>query len=537
MADSIQSLKRIDNNGVMRAWEVFARSRERFTDVGLEIRSVHKAIKAAWGGEAFKTYEDQFDTTFSKVDDIGDALIEIADAIKEVIYQSFYVADDTLCQQLLEAQHNTKQGKGGDSSGGGDAGYRKLKPRPKLYSTIREAYIPNLAYPQLPTRPVLVSTIAAAYKPYLGYQVMSPKPVLHSCLPSAVMIDLSYRGMRQKECLHSIIGDILQTDVSFLELICRPQLSSTTPAPYIPDLSYAPLGLQGMSAQCALQCLQFLMDYSGSPGNLREVKNSLMATQINQIVIDGMVNGTSDEEIASKLGEAVVSNIHGNLDPAYREILVSVIGESLFQKMYGRAPGEASSGKHIDWIDSDLEKAQIGVVRDIVQAIALPVPKPFTPVIHDVRIASGDTKCLLNVQTGTGALQTASSVIAPRESIGKVPQQQVSIVMNGVAEQANQRTLEVCVCSYAAEKNGAASVIAPAATSQSVDGTSIVIKAGQTTITVETVNAVATGNVDASASANITQVVTQWSSNAGTYDYSALQYPSIADSTAAVVRQ
>lgn len=537
MADSIQSLKRIDNNGVMKIWETFARSKKRFTDVGLEIRSVHRAIVDAWGGEAFNEYEDQFDTTFSKVDDIGDALTEIADAIKEVIYQSFYVADDTLNQQLLEAQHNTREGKGSASSGSNNEEYTRLNPRARLYSTIAEAYVPNLAYPQLPTRPVLVSTIAAAFKPDLGYHLMSPKPVLHSCLPSAVMIDLTYRSLQQRQCLCSLIGDILQTGVSYLELICRPQMVSTTPAPYIPDLSYAPLGIRGMSAHCAMQCLHFLLDYTEAPGNLREVKNSLMATQINQIVIDGMVNGRSDEEISSKLGEAVISNIHGKLNPEYREELVSVIGENLFQKMYGRIPGEESNGKHINWIDTNPEKTQIGVVRDIVQTFSLPDPKPFNSLIHDVRPAIGETKCLLNLQTGTGALQTADSIIAPRESIGMVSPQQVSVVMSGMAEQVNRQTLETCVCSYAAEKTGAVSVILPSATSQSADATSIVIRTGQVIITAETVNAVAAGKEDATAQANISQVITQWSSNAGQFDYSALQYPTIADSTVSVVRQ
>ena len=71
---TIESLEKIDNNGVMRAWEVFAEKKQRFTDIGLEIRRVHRAIQNAWGGKAYEEYSDQFANIFSQVEDIGDAL-------------------------------------------------------------------------------------------------------------------------------------------------------------------------------------------------------------------------------------------------------------------------------------------------------------------------------------------------------------------------------------------------------------------------------------------------------------------------------
>ena len=84
MADNtIKSLERIDNAGVMQVWETFAEKKQRFTDIGLEIRGIHNAIKGAWNGEACNESRDQFDNIFSQVEDLGDALTQIADALKE----------------------------------------------------------------------------------------------------------------------------------------------------------------------------------------------------------------------------------------------------------------------------------------------------------------------------------------------------------------------------------------------------------------------------------------------------------------------
>ena len=529
---SIKSLERIDNAGVMQVWETFVEKKERFTDIGLEIRAVHRAIKSAWGGQAFGEYNDQFDNIFSQVEDIGDALTQIADALKEVVYDSFYVADDSLNQQLLEAQHNQK--KGGKDSGGGKANYKQLKPKPVLYSTIKDAYVPNLAYPKLPARPVLVSTIGKAYQPNLAYQTMSPKPVLSSCIPSARMVNLTYRNLTQRAVLSSVIGDALKVNISYIDLARRAQLSSTIGEMKVPDLSYVPMTIRSMEASVLGQMLQFLLDYTAAAPGLQQAKNTLMATQINQIVIDSLAQGRSDAETASLIGEAVVGNIHGELDPAAREALVSVIGNGVFQHMYGRAPGEASTGKPIDWIDSGAEKATLGIIRDVVQMSAKPVSNPIQLTIGTMPSGDG-AKCVLAIQTGVGAVTTTNSIISAGTDIGTVPTQKVVTAMTDVAAAGNQRALEVCVCRMAAEQTGASSVIAISATRQAVNGTTIVISTGEPAVSTSTMNAVISGNMDAAASTNLSNVVTQWSANAGQFDFSALQFPCAADSLASVI--
>lgn len=533
MADNtIKSLERIDNAGVMQVWETFAEKKQRFTDIGLEIRGIHNAIKGAWNGEACNEYRDQFDNIFSQVEDIGDALTQIADALKEVVYDSFYVADDSLNQQLLEAQHN--QQKGSNDSGGGKADYKQLKPKPVLYSTIKDAYVPNLAYPKLPARPVLVSTIGKAYQPNLAYQTMQPKPVLSSCIPSARMVNLTYRNLTQRAVLSSVIGDAVQANISYIELARRAQLSSTIGEMKVPDLSFVPMALRPMETSALGQMLQFLLDYSAAAPGLQQVKNTLMATQINQIVIDSLAQGRTDAETAALIGEAVISNIHGELDPALRQTLVSVIGDGVFQYMYGRAPGEASSGTPINWIDTGMEKNTLGLVRDAVGMAAQPVTNPIQLSIGNMPTGDG-ARCVLTVQTGVGAVNSTAGIISAGIDIGTVPSQKVVAVMSDLAAAGNQRSLEVCVCRIAAEQTGAASVIAVSATSQAVSGTTIVINAGTPAVTPETTSALVAGSMDAAASANISNVVTQWSAGAGQFDFSTLQFPCTADSLASVV--
>lgn len=522
MGDTIKSLDRIDNAGVMKIWETFAEKKERFTDIGLEIRAVHRAIKGAWGGQACEEYSDQFDNIFSQVEDIGDALTQIADALKEVIYDGFYVADDSLNQQLLEAQHNS--GKASKDSGGGGGNYKRLKPKPVLYSTISQAYKPNLAYPMLPARPVLVSTIGRAYQPNLSYRTMNPRPVLSSCIPSARMINLTYRNLTQREVLASVIGDAVKANISYLELVRRAQLASTIGDMLIPDLSYVPLAMRSMDGSTLEQMLVFLLDYTAAAPRLQQVKNTLMATQINQIVIDSLATGRSDEETAALIGEAVIGNIHGDLDAETRETLGKAIGDGVFQYMYGRAPGEASTGRPIDWIDSGTEKSVLGLVRDAVAISAQPVTSPIQLTIGDMPSGSG-SKCILALETGTGPVRSTESIIGTGTDIGRVSSDKVITVTANLATAGNQRALEVCVCQMAAEKTGANSVITISATSQTVNGNTIVINAGTPAVSAETLSTVAGGQMNSAASGNLASVVGQWSENAGHFDFSSLQYP------------
>ena len=532
---TIESLEKIDNNGVMRAWEVFAEKKQRFTDIGLEIRRVHRAIQNAWGGKAYEEYSDQFANIFSQVEDIGDALTQIADALKEVVYDSFYVADDSLNQQLLEAQHNTREGSS-DASGDGGGDYKRLSPKEVLYSTIKAAYKPNLAYPQLPARPVLVSTIAQAYQPNLSYRTLSPRPVLASCLPSARIIDITYRNLAQRAALSSQIGDALQADISYAELALRERLASTIGEPYMPDLSFVPIWLRGLDASALQQLQAFLLDYSAASPGLQQVKNTLMATQINQIVISSLAGGRSDAETASLIGEAVVGNIHGEIDGGLRETLVQGIGNSVFSMMYGRAPGEqAAEGSRINWIDTDTEKTALGMVRDAAGLAAQPVSRVFGQEISGAKTAAGASS-VMTVKTGTGAVKSTAGIIAPRADTGAVSAQKVAAALGGVAAAENSRTLETVVCQAAAQKTGVFTLVSICATKQKVSGNVIIVEAGTPAVAQETVSAVISGNLSASAEGNINAVVTQWSSQAGQFDFSMLQYPvSSGESFSAVI--
>ena len=519
----IKSLKRIDNQGVMDVWDTFAEKKKRFTAIGDEILNVHKAIGKAWEGTAYREYLDQFNLIFSQVNDIGDALIEIADALKDDVYDSFYVADDSLNQQLLEAQHNTQKGSSGKSDGG-DAGYRVLQRRAVLYSTIRDAYMPNLAYPQLPARPILVSTIGQAYKPNMAYHAMSPKPVLASCLPSAKVINIIYRNLPQRATLASVIGDAVSADVSYAQLALRAQLSSTIGDMMVPDLSYVPLAYRSMENTSLAQICAFLLEYAKASPNLQKAKNTLMAARVNQIVIESLATGRSDAETASLIGEAIVGNIHGKLDGKLRATLVTVIGNNVFQRMYGRAPGETGSGKPINWIDTGAEKAELGMVRNAVKMIAKPVPKTFPQNVTGMKPGKG-AACVLSVRTGVGAVNTTEGIIAPRKPIGPVAAEKVIKAMSQLANADNHSTIVKCICQSAAEATGAASLITPGATSQSVTGNAIVISAGAATIASDTVSSVISGNLSAGAQANISDVVGQWSAQAGKFDFSSLKYP------------
>ena len=519
---TIKSLEKIDNNGVMHAWEVFAEKKQRFTDIGLEIRGVHKAIKSAWGGQAYEEYSDQFANIFSQVEDIGDALTQIADAIKEVIYDGFYVADDSLNQQLLEAQHNTR--KGSSEGSGGETNYTALAPKEVLYSTIEAAYIPNLAYPQLPARPVLVSTIGRAYQPNLAYHTMVSKPVLASCLPSARVIDIVYRNLPHRAVLSSLIGDALQVDIGYVELAMREQLASTISDMYVPDLSYVPLAIRAMGASSLSQCHAFLLDYLAASPNLQQVKNTLMATQVNQIVLMSLVNNRTDAETASLIGEAIVGNIHGEIDESSREKLVSVIGDSVFQKMYGRAPGETGTGKPVDWVDTTAEKTNLGIIRDTVSTIVHPVQKTFQQNITYTHPASGSSS-VLTVQTGVGAVKTTAGIITPRPEIGAVSSEKVVAAVGQLAAAGNCRTLETCIYQAAAQKTGASLQVSAGATNQNVSRNLIDIVAGTSPVAADTINSVITGDLSPAARGNISDIVSRWSAHAGQYDFSSLRYP------------
>ena len=147
MADGAKGLADKARTGAEEAAEKVKDAKEQIND---EVKSQVAEIRASQTGT--DPIHDYIQSKFIKREEtIEEAREEAADALKEVVYDSFYVADDSLNQQLLEAQHNSRQGS--KDSGGGQANYKPLKPKPELYSTIKDAYVPNLAYPMLPARP------------------------------------------------------------------------------------------------------------------------------------------------------------------------------------------------------------------------------------------------------------------------------------------------------------------------------------------------------------------------------------------------
>ena len=529
--NSISSLKRVDNAGIKAAWDTFAQCDKRFAQISDDIYHLDNRMGDNWEGEAYDEYKERFRIIFRQVREIGDSLKEFADGLKEA-YSSFYEGDDGLAQQLLEASYNSSKESGGNEDAGDTKkDYKELHKVPELYSTIMAAYVPNLSYPAMNAKPVLVSTIGAAYQPDLSYATMHPKPVLQSCLPSATMLNLTYRNLEQKEKLKSVIGDAIQISVDWLEMARKEVLQSTIGAPYEPDLSYVPMEARALDIATLNESLRFLLDYTAAGGSLKDIKNGLMAGQINQIVIESMAMGRSGEETARLLGEAVVGKIYGQeMSPAGREQLVSIVGNAVYGQMYGHEPGAkvaADARPVIDWIDSPQERETLGMLSDLVGEVKSSGVLAGDRPVNGAAVLTASTAAAFVPQYNSTATSSVADLIGTRAPLGTVDSSLVSLTAARIAKDGNMTSFERIVGQICTSKSGGSSVLPVTPTVQSTVGNIITIGAGVSPVGGSgfDIGSLVSGAGTPETGAAVGQIVNSFSPNLVSYDFSSMRMP------------
>lgn len=73
-----------------------------YKEVNLEIAQITQTIKDNWGGKGRNEFESQYELLISKIDDFGDTLQDIYDALVEA-EAAYATADDEMRQEFKMA--------------------------------------------------------------------------------------------------------------------------------------------------------------------------------------------------------------------------------------------------------------------------------------------------------------------------------------------------------------------------------------------------------------------------------------------------
>ena len=76
---------------------------ESYKDVNLEVSQITKTIKENWVGKGRNEFESQYNLLIKKIDDFGDMLYDIYDALVEA-EAGYESADDELRQNFVQAK-------------------------------------------------------------------------------------------------------------------------------------------------------------------------------------------------------------------------------------------------------------------------------------------------------------------------------------------------------------------------------------------------------------------------------------------------
>lgn len=81
---------------------------ESYKTVNSEVENITKKVKENWVGEGRNEFQSQYNLLIRKIEDFGDALIDIYEALvkAEAEYQ---IADDTLRQDFVKAKGEEKE--------------------------------------------------------------------------------------------------------------------------------------------------------------------------------------------------------------------------------------------------------------------------------------------------------------------------------------------------------------------------------------------------------------------------------------------
>lgn len=75
---------------------------ESYKDVNLEVSQITKKIKENWVGKGRNEFESQYNLLIKKIDDFGDTLQDIYDALVEAEVE-YETSDDGLRQEFVKA--------------------------------------------------------------------------------------------------------------------------------------------------------------------------------------------------------------------------------------------------------------------------------------------------------------------------------------------------------------------------------------------------------------------------------------------------
>lgn len=75
---------------------------ESYKDVNLEVSQITKKIKENWVGKGRNEFESQYNLLIKKIDDFGDTLQDIYDALVEAEAE-YETSDDGLRQEFVKA--------------------------------------------------------------------------------------------------------------------------------------------------------------------------------------------------------------------------------------------------------------------------------------------------------------------------------------------------------------------------------------------------------------------------------------------------
>ena len=76
---------------------------ESFKKVNSEVDSITKTVKQNWVGEGRNEFQTQYDMLITKIDDFGDTLIDIYEALVEAEAE-YQTADDSLRKDFVKAK-------------------------------------------------------------------------------------------------------------------------------------------------------------------------------------------------------------------------------------------------------------------------------------------------------------------------------------------------------------------------------------------------------------------------------------------------
>lgn len=75
---------------------------ESYKNVNLEVSQITKKIKENWVGKGRNEFESQYNLLIKKIDDFGDTLYDIYDALVEAEAE-YETSDDSLRQEFVKA--------------------------------------------------------------------------------------------------------------------------------------------------------------------------------------------------------------------------------------------------------------------------------------------------------------------------------------------------------------------------------------------------------------------------------------------------